>query len=622
MCGIAGVYHFRDNQSLTEQELRVVTDTLTHRGPDDSGYYHDGKVQFGFRRLSIVDLKHGQQPLFNEDGSLVLLCNGEIFNYKQLTTELEARGHRFRTRCDVEVILHLYEEMGVRLLDRINGQFAFAVYDRNKETLFIARDHFGVCPLFFLEQNEKFIFASEIKALLKFPGIRRAVNLKGLDQVFTFPGIVSPTTMFDGIGAVKPGHYIVVENNKVTQREYWDLDFPRESDESDLGEDHCLEQLEALLTTSVNQRLHADVPVGLYLSGGLDSSVIGCISKKLHPDVRWKSFSMTFSDSRYDERKFQRIISDHIQSDHFGIEFDPGDIIRRLSDMIYFAEMPLKETYNTCSIALSEAVSRNSIKVILTGEGADEILAGYAGHKFDAHRNTLAKTLDPLEDAFEREVRDTLWGDADFQYEKNLYDFDESKKGLYADGVLEKLSEFSAIAHPVINKDKIRGRSNIHKRSYLDMKLRLSDHLVADHGDRTAYANSIEARYPFLDIDLIRFITTIPSKLKFRNMSEKYLLKKIASKMVPPTIVNREKFGFVAPGSTYVCKKNVGWINDMLSFERIKRQGYFNPFAVEKLKTEYQKNNFFLHETYETDLLMIILTFGLFLDLFQMPDHS
>src|SRR5215510_1334154 len=620
MCGLVGFIDMRGERKPDAELLVRMTHKLDHRGPDSAGYFLGHYVALGFRRLSIIDLESGDQPIYNEDGSVVLMCNGEIFNYLELKKVLIQKGHRFRTKSDVEVLLHLYEEHDIDFLDKINGQFAFAIYDRNKYRLFLARDHFGINPLYYTTVNALFIFASEIKAILEHPQVPREVDLTGLDQTISFPGLVSPRTMFKGIQSLKSGNYIVVENGAVSTREYWDLDYPPlEAGSGDKPESDYVEELKELLTRSVTYRLQSDVPVGFYLSGGLDSSLIGALINQIAPGTKRHSFSIGFTDADISETKHQRLMAQFTRSIHNEIIFDWSEIVERLSQMIYHCECPVRETYNTCSLALSAAAKNAGISVVLTGEGADELFAGYVGYRFDSFRDRESKSYD-LETALEDELRERLWGDKDFFYEKDHQALREVKQTLYSARVNELYPEFDCFNHGLINKERLRGRHPLHQRSYLDFRLRLSDHLISDHGDRMTLAHSVEGRYPFLDIDLVEFSTRIPPELKLHDYVEKYILKRVAEDFLPAEIVKREKFGFHAPGSPYLLQHGIEWVNDMVSHDRIKRQGYFNPDVIDRLRAEYTQSGFKLKLPFEDDLLIVVLTFSLFLYTFNLPN--
>lgn len=623
MCGLTGYVSVPGAPATEERHLDAMTATLVHRGPDSGGRFVDEGVGIGFRRLSIIDLAGGDQPIYNEDGSVVLACNGEIFNYRELRAELVAKGHTFRTECDVEVLVHLYEEEGTGFLDRINGQFAFAIYDRRRRRLFLARDHAGILPMYYARTPTAFVFGSEIKAVLEHPAVERAVDLTGLDQVLTFPGLVSPRTMFRGVQSLENGHYLTVEDGVVRDVTYWDLDFPVEGEEPPArSEGSYVEELRALLDQSVARRLRADVPVGYYLSGGLDSSLIAALVHAQRPAARPHSFSISFGQAGIDESGYQRLMARQVSSVHHETEFDPADAEAELSRMVRHAECPVKETYNTCSLALSASARRSGTRVILTGEGADELFGGYLGYRFDRAGNRAANRTGDLETQLEDEVRRQLWGDPGIFYERDYHAWREAKLDLFSDELAEAHADFDTLAAPLVDPERLRGRSPLHQRSYLDFKLRLSDHLLSDHGDRMALANSIEARYPFLDIDVVRFAARLPARFKVTEKTEKYVLKEVAKGLVPDEIVRREKFGFRAPGSPELLRRNAEWVQDMLSPARIKRQGYFNPAVVERLAEQYRRPGYEVHPHLGDDLLLVVLTFGLLLDLFDLPDHA
>jgi asparagine synthase (glutamine-hydrolysing) len=620
MCGIVGYVDLRGEGRVEERIVRRMAEALIHRGPDSHGYYVDENAALGTRRLKIIDLETGDQPVFNEDRSLVLSCNGEIFNFRELRSGLEKKGHTFRSQTDIEVLVHLYEDEGVEFLNKLNAQFGFAIYDRNKRTLFLARDQFGICPLFYSIVDGFLIFASEIKAILAHPLVPREVNLTGLDQVLSLPGAISPQTAFRNILSLPSGHYLTVKDGRIAVKEYWDLKYPMAGEGSDgMPEQYYADRLRELLEQSVRLRLQADVPVGFFLSGGLDSSLIAAMIQRVSPDVQRHSFSISFSDERICEAKYQRLMSDSVGSIHHEIPFNDADIALRLSDAVYHSECPLKETYNTASLALSKATKQNGVTVVLNGEGSDELFAGYVGYRFDKRRPEGVKTQD-LDTILGNEIRSKLWGDEDLFYEKDDYSFRDVKQALYSSQLGQQFTEFDFVNFPVINKERLRGRHPVHKRSYLDFKLRLAHHLIADHGDRMTMANSIEARYPFLDRDLVEFCTQVPPDLKLNGFNEKYILKRAAENLIPRQIVDREKFGFVAPGSPTLLQQKIGWVDDLLSYDLIKRQGYFNPDTVEFLKKKYSRPGFQLNLTLEDDLLIVVLTFGLFLKLFELPN--
>jgi asparagine synthase (glutamine-hydrolysing) len=623
VCGICGYFDISKKRSADKNVLVTMTNTITYRGPDSAGYFIKENVGLGFRRLSLIDLEGGHQPLYNEEESIVLVCNGEIFNYLELKEILVKKGHRFRTNTDVEVLIHLYEEYGVEFLNKLNGQFAFVLYDSQRQKLILARDPMGICPLFYTIVDNVLVFGSEIKAILAHPLVTREVDLTGLDQILTFPGLVSPRTMFKNIKSLNSGHYILVRDNDLQIKEYWDLNYPTIDEiPSQQPESYYTEKLQELLIQSVNYRLHADVPVGLYVSGGLDSSLVAAIASKIRPESKIHSFSIEFTDKDICESKYRELLLKHLNFIHHEIPFDSRQISDRLVSAVYHSECPLKETYNTASLALSSCANGNGIKAILTGEGADELFAGYVGYRFDQlrYRNLSQnqKTFN-LETVLEDELRLKVWGDENIFYERDLYAYRDTKLALYSSELNDKVSEFDCLNFELVNPQKLRDRHFIHQRSYLDFKLRLSDHLVSDHGDRMALANSVEARYPFLDINLVEFAKEIPPNLKLNGLKEKYILKQAAIDFIAPEIINREKFAFHAPGSPHLLKQDIEYIHDLLSFDLIKKQGYFNPVTIENIKKQYLKDDFHLNLPFDMDLLLVPLTFGIFLQEFKMP---
>jgi asparagine synthase (glutamine-hydrolysing) len=617
MCGFVGCFDL-SGRPVDPQVVARMTGTLVHRGPDSCGSFSESGLALGFRRLSIIDLATGDQPLFNEDRSLVLACNGEIYNYRELTRELTGRGHVFRTQSDVEVLLHLYEEHGCELLNRLNGQFSFALFDRRQRTLFVARDPYGINPLFYSQVGDLFLFGSEIKALLEHPRAPREVDLTGLDQVLTFPGLVPPRTVFQGISSLEAGHFLRVTESGLEKREYWDLIYPEQGEEEpERAESFYVHGLRDRLENAVRYRLQADVPVGYYLSGGLDSSLVGALIGEISQEPR-HSFSIVFPDREISEERYQRLMAGHLGSCHHEIPFDASQILSRLKTVIYHCECPLKETFDACALALSEAARAAGVPVVLAGQGADELFAGYMGYRFDqaGRRGAATSALDAL---LEREIRETLWGDPGLFYETDFLPLREIKSALYAHEVAERLPEFESVRFPAVRADRLRGRHPLHQRSYLDFKLRLSEHLLSEHGDRMVLANSVEGRYPFLDPEVVDFAVHMPPRLKLNDLQEKYVVKKAAEGLVPPEIIHREKFGFRAPGTPYLLQQRVEWIEDLLSYERIQAQGYFNPDVVERLKTSYRQPGFELNAHLQTDLLMIVLTFGILMDRFHLP---
>ncbi|MEO1515851.1 MAG: asparagine synthase (glutamine-hydrolyzing) [Bacteroidota bacterium] len=617
MCGICGfIRHDKRVSEEDRQTVREMNNTLIHRGPDAQDVMTFDNVALGFTRLSIIGLNNGMQPIYNEDESLVLICNGEVFNYIELKEKLISRGHVFRTHSDVEVILHLYEDHGTDFINQLNGQFAFALYDKHKKQLFCARDQLGIIPFFYTYANNAFVFGSEVKAILQHPEVTKEIDVVGLDQIFTFAGLISPRTMFKDINSLENGHYLIVEDNgRITKTEYWDLVYPEgPRPMNGKPESHYVEQLEELFERSVELRLRSDVPVGLYVSGGLDSSIIAMKVNQLTPHQRKEAFSIDFVDSQHSESNYQKIVAREINAKLNQKMFLYEDITSRLRESVYHSECPIKETYNTASMSLSEDVRANNIKVILSGEGADEFFAGYVGYRFDKMREM--NLIDNSGTAEERALRQKLWGDENFFYERNFLEFDQVKRGLYSKALNDSYEQVNCLNHQLINKERVKNRDILNKRAYIDYKIRLVDHLVSDHGDRMAMANSVEVRYPFLDKDLIEYSAKLPSDLKLNEFTEKYILREMGKKYVPKDVIEREKFHFIAPGSPYLVQRDNEYIKDLLSHERIKRQGFFNPDKIEELHKTYSQEGFTVNAPYESDLLITVITFGMLQDVF------
>ena len=624
MCGITGIFDTKGLDRIDPNTLSKMSHKIFHRGPDASAIFCKDNIGLGFQRLSIVDIEHGMQPMFNTDRTIVSVCNGEIYNYKELRAELISKNHKFTTNADVEVLTHLYEEYGSNFINKLNGQFAFVIYDMTKKRLIAARDHFGIAPFFYCLVDNLFIFGSEIKAILEHPLVKREVNLVGLDQIFTFPGLISPTTMFKNIHSLPGGHYLDMScgDNAPTIVEYWDLIYPKVGEISyHPDENYYLENLTELLKKAVKYRLNADVPVGFYVSGGLDSSIILSLAKNIFPSKIQKTFSVVFPHSaQISESVYQQMMSEHCETQHCEYPFTEQDIGDRIRKVIYHTECPLKESYNTAAIALSENVKKNNIKVILAGQGADEFFAGYPGYKFD-HQLLNGLIKGDMDEA-DLKLNLQIWGDSKFYYEKRLHTFGLEKFKLYSEQVNYNRKDVDSLNHFVIQKERLMNIDPIHRRSYIDFKLRLSDHLLGDHGDRMVLANSVEGRYPFLDQEFVEFVKKVPPYLKLRDLNEKYILKKLSQDILPKKIIDREKFGFTAPGSAYLIKQNNEYIHEMLSVDNIKKQGYFNPKVIEELKVKYMHPDFKINATYESDLLMTVLTFNIFLKEFNLPNYS
>lgn len=600
MCGICGIYNLKSRERIEKELVEKMLDTIRHRGPDGSQTLVLDQIALGFNRLSFLDLDGGMQPIQNEDKTISMICNGEIYNFRELRDELTAKGHVFSTKTDVEVVLHLYEECGLDFPKRLNGQFAIALYDDTCTQLLLVRDHIGIAPLFYTVAGDRLLFASEIKAILEYPGVPRKLNLKAVDQLMNYPGIVSPVTFFDGIYSLECGHMLrIVPDQEIQNIEYWDLVY--EMEEEDKGEAYYAERLRELLKEAISRRLVADVPIGFYISGGLDSSVVACYIGKYLLNSYY-SFSAEIDSGDLNEQQYQKIVCDYVNSTHYSTRVTEDEIWANLSEVIYHAEAAVKESYDVAAYLLSGLVRQSPAKAVLTGQGSDEFFYGYAGYMVDQFRHMQRNQMSPEE----CEVNERLWGDPYFRYERIHPKIGRIHRQIYSADIRGEHDSFSAWAHSPINVDRVRGLSSQKRRSYVDWKLRLSDHLLGEHGDRMFFSHSVEGRHPFLDVELLSFVAGIPDQYKLKGTNEKYILKKAAEGIVPEEILKRKKFPFQAPGMSAMIKRSGG--GEFLSDSMIRKYGIFDVDYVNQMKQVYCRQDFQLMGAYEIDYLMIVMT--------------
>ena len=611
MCGICGVFNLEAGGGRTEERIiERMLQAIRHRGPDGSGSLIFKEAALGFNRLSFIDLDGGMQPIQNEDRTISMICNGEIYNFKALREELTAKGHVFRTKTDVEVILHLYEECGTDFPGRLNGQFAIALYDERKRQLLLVRDQIGISPLFYTVAGNRIVFASEIKAILEYPGVERKLNLKAVDQLMNFPGIVSPVTFFKGISSLEGGHMLrIVQGQEIQNVEYWDLCYSPE--EEDKGEAYYVEKLRELLKEAIARRLVADVPIGFYISGGLDSSVVACYIGKYLLNSYY-SFSAEIGSGDLDESRFQKVIKDYVKSTHYSTKVAEKEIWENLSEVIFHAEAAVKESYDVAAYLLSGLVRQSPAKAVLTGQGSDEFFCGYVGYMLDLFRNMQKGQMSPEE----CEANERLWGDPYFRYERIHPEIRKIHRKVYSEDVRGDIDHFSAWAVSPINVDRVKGLSSQKRRSYIDYKLRLSDHLLGEHGDRMFFSHSVEGRHPFLDAELLSFVITIPDKYKLNGTNEKYILKKAGKGIVPDEILKRKKFPFQAPGMSAMVKQagETRFLEDSL----IRKYGIFDVDYVNEMKKVYSQGDFKLMGAYEIDYLLIVMTVTMLCERFSL----
>jgi len=578
------------------KSLGKMAASIRHRGPDGYGFYLGQRVGFAHVRLSVVDLTGGAQPLTNENGQIVVTYNGEIYNHLELRRELEKKGHIFRTHCDTEILVHGYEEWGVELLKRLNGQFAFAIYDRNTETVFIARDRFGVRPLFYAQRNGEFYFGSEIKAILASGEVEASVDRRGIDEVFTFWAARPPRTPFAGIAQLEPGTYGILKDGALWLHRYYELDYP----EADAEPADVIERLDEIMLRSVGMRLRADVPVGAYVSGGLDSSIIASLAASASPHSL-RSFSITFDDTRFDESNFQREVAGNVESIHAIAAITQGSIAQGFPEVLWHTESPLLRTAPAPMYHLAKLTKDNGIKVVLTGEGADELFLGYDLFKEDSVRRFCLRRptsvgrqclLDRLyPELMARGKGGEFWrrffldagtpGDPLFSHlprfllsarTKEFYS-PEFKSGLAGIDVLSELRGSLPVRY--------FGWSSLNRAAYLEMTTLLSPYLLSSQGDRMAMAHGVEGRFPFLDHRLFEFAAALPTGSRLRGLREKEILRRWASRILPPSLRTRRKQPYRAPDAPSFFGPNAPeWISDHLTPDRLRRVGVFSPTSV------------------------------------------
>jgi len=606
MCGIAGILNLHEGP-VSEPVLRRMVSMVRHRGPDDTGILMDGPAGLGHTRLSIIDIAGGSQPMQSEDGSLAIVFNGEIFNYVELREDLEGMGHKFATRSDTEVILHMFAEFGEDCVTRMNGQWAFAIWDTNSRQLFLSRDRMGVRPLFYSEVGREIVFASEIKAIFAHPAMSRRLDFEGLDEVFTFWHSLPPRTAFAGVCELPPGHSAVVSGGRLTVKKYWDLEYATSwRDASRDSEEEYAEQLLSLLKDATRIRLRADVPVGAYLSGGLDSTLVAALARQCVQD-KLKTFSVRFEDDEFDEGVYQKEAIRHLGTEHQDVRCSDADIGRVFPEVIWHTEKPILRTAPAPLYLLSKLVRDSGYKVVLTGEGSDEILGGYdifkeykirrfwATHEDSRLRPLLLKRLYPYlknlgsqPDAYLNAFFRPGQGEVDGPFFSHLPRWKQTAglKMFLSDEVKAELS--SRLAWSELEKQlpsKFREWDGFNRAQYLETRYLLPGYILSSQGDRVAMAHAVEGRFPFLDPRVVEFAAGLPPWMKMKVLQEKYLLKQCARGLVPHSVLRRSKQPYRAPDARcfFPGGAPVDYLDDLLSSDQLRRGGVFNPAAVQRL---------------------------------------
>lgn len=604
MCGIAGVYGHNLGIGELRNLAQMMASQIQHRGPDGNAYYCDANTLLVHTRLSIIDIAGGEQPIHNEDKSVWVSFNGEIYNYKELRQSLIAKGHHFYTHTDTEVIVHLYEEHGVDFVHLLNGQFAIALWDKKKQKAILTRDRVGISPLYYCQQDQSLLFASEVKALLcALPSAPR-LNLNSLDQILSFWAPVSPSTAFEGVYEVKPGEQIIFENGKATSRQYWDFPFLEKTDCHITDETIAIEKVSELLEEAVRIRLRADVPVGAYLSGGLDSSVLVSLIKKLNPNDL-STFSLTFEDSDLDESLHQKTMVEHLRTQHFSTQCQYNNIADDFLNCIKHTESPIVRTAPIPMGRLSALARQQNYKVVLTGEGADEVFGGYDLFKEtklrefwsrqpdSSWRPLLIKRLYPYLDMSRGRASSflkTFFGGGVEQPQHPLFSHmpriaSTSKAKIFYSEDINRCLNDNAEERLIESLPKDFNNWKTFNRSlYLESKTLMAGYLLSSQGDRMLMKNSVEGRFPFLDHTVIEYLSQLHPNLKMKVFNEKYILKKAMQKRLPKEIIQRYKQPYRAPNiPSFFSANTPSYVEELLSKNCVESNGYFDAKKVSLL---------------------------------------
>lgn len=612
MCGICGRVELKPGGGFSREDLRAMADTIRHRGPDDHGEFFSGPVALGFRRLSIIDLATGHQPMANEDGTIWIVFNGEIYNHPQLRPELEKRGHKYATNADTETILHLYEEYGDDCVLHLRGMFGFAIFDTQRNRLFCARDRLGIKPFYYTLTAEQFGFASEIKALFELPGARPALNRSILPEFLALGYISSEPTMFEGIQKLMPGHRLTLEfangSPKLHTEQYWDLDLTRMHAPKD--ETECVTQFRDLFDETVRMHLMSDVPLGVFLSGGLDSSAIAATMASFRKD-RIQTFSVGYAEDSYSELPYARIMAKHIGAEYNEVLLGPDTFFAKLPQLIWQEDEPIVWPSSVALHVVSELASQK-VKVVLTGEGGDEMFAGYLKYRVSLWNMSAGPTYrklvpnaiqsgirgllasNVLPDYFRRKFRHSfLYYPEAFEkiYFDNFYSVfpQDEQPQLLTDRVAEELRSMNAYANSMQFFSEDGKRPLLDRLLYLDIKTYLVELLMKQ--DQMSMSTSLESRVPFLDHKLVEFAMSLPAELKVRNMSGKYLLRKAMAERLPDEILNRNKKGFPTPIRPWLRNQLFEQVSSILSDGRMVERGLFKPEAIKQLLVEHKRGS-------------------------------
>jgi len=586
MCGICGTIGF--NETGPAEKMRQA---MVYRGSDDSGIYQDSKTVLGHNRLSIIDLSlSGHQPMSNEDGTIWIVFNGEIYNFLELKEELTARGHIFRSGTDMETIIHLYEEQGVDCLKQLRGMFSFAIWDKRRKRLFVARDRFGIKPLFYYHKNSRFIFSSELKAILASGFVEKEIDASTLREYFISGSVSAPSTLIRGVRQLLPAHYLIFENAKLDIRRYWDLKACLEKADLQKREEEHISAIRSSLSDSVKIRLVSDVPLGIFLSGGIDSSAITALAQH-HSSQPIKTFSIVFDETGYDEREFSRIAAKWFNTDHKEILVREKDILKQMPIIFDSMDQPSIDGFNT--FIISKAVKDAGITVALSGLGGDELFAGYASFRalprvYQALRlaKVLPKSLRAELFKLASPLAKTRHG-LKFLFSllgcDNLCDLYYLKRAVYLQHEVESLLPLANKGHYDRVENRVSKETDlINELSYLELTNYLQNTLLQD-ADRMSMANSLEVRVPFLDHLFVETALAIPGRFKVAGGHNKRLLVKAMADFLPEEVYNRSKMGFVFPFENWLKGPLKAYCQEQLSTSSIKKIPLLNAEEVDKI---------------------------------------
>ncbi len=605
MCGIAGIIDLTAQRPVPDEVVRRMARAIIHRGPDEEGFYFNPGIALASRRLSIVGLADGQQPVTNEEGNVVAIFNGELFDHLEKRAQLEARGHRLIKHCDTEVIPHLWEEYQEGMFERLRGQFAIALWDERQRRLVLGRDRFGICPLYWSRQGDWLLFASEIKALLASGMVPARPDRRGIDHIFSFAALPGPITCFEGVQLLRAGHFLDITGSRVEEKTYWQMDFPDRGDEIRGGDEKKLvDQFEQVLLAAVDTRLKADVPVGSYLSGGVDSSIIAALACHLRGSAI-NTYTVRVDSPDLDELEGAQSVARHIKTKPPIVQdFTAKDAVDTYPELIRAAEAPVIDTSCAALLKLAARVHACGQKVVLTGEGSDEWMIGYPWYKAAkaisyldilpglrlsdlARRSYLRLNNVPqYSKEFRRNIEATMGGPNAWIDSYGLLGL--SKLRFYSDSMHEVRKSANPWADLQIPAERAKRWHPLNRGIWVAGRVTLAGLLLQAKGDRVAMHSSVEVRYPFLDEAVFDFLAPLHPDWKLHGFRDKHILRLLAARWVPEPIYNRRKVIFRAPLDSFHLDPEPPYVAQLLSDESLRKTGYFDPASVRKWRQAYK----------------------------------